>query len=285
MKRNFNKGQGFTLIEMMIVMLVIIVLAGMVFKLMGVAGAKNEEANTKATLQKVANALEEYRAIYGKYPPVYSYPGLGQPVRYEYANARYLEAEGGPGFAEYLKNASEGEDIWGKGGRLFTFGLLSYFVPRYKGHAEKAPPNFVGGEGGDDPDTEMDESADYRKEFTINQWEVHNRRRQGSNVRMSQFDLQENIDSARKILPYLGGALKADGSVESYGIIRSSWIGTSYTNNNARIDYHNDHLYIWDGWEREILYKSSPPHDTYKLWSLGPDGRDGTSDDIVLTSE
>ena len=112
MKRNFNKGQGFTLIEMMIVMLVIIVLAGMVFKLMGVAGAKNEEANTKATLQKVANALEEYRAIYGKYPPVYSYPGLGQPVRYEYANERYLEVEVGPDFAQYLKNASAERDIW-----------------------------------------------------------------------------------------------------------------------------------------------------------------------------
>ena len=280
MKRNFNKGQGFTLIEMMIVMLVIIVLAGMVFKLMGVAGAKNEEANTKATLQKVANALEEYRAIYGKYPPVYSYPGLGQPVRYEFANARYLEAEVGPEFAQYLKNASKDGDIWTKDtGRLFTFGLLSYFVPRYKGHADRAPPIFVGGEG-DDPDTEnSDESETYSKARTINQWEVHNVRR--SSERMSQFDLQENIDSARKILPYLGGALNADGSVASYGIIRQDWIGTSFEGKA----YHNDHLYIWDGWEREIRFQSNPPHDTYKLWSLGPDGRDGTSDDIVLTSE
>ena len=280
MKRNFNKGQGFTLIEMMIVMLVIIVLAGMVFKLMGVAGAKNEEANTKATLQKVANALEEYRAIYGKYPPVYSYPGLGQPVRYEYANARYLEAEVGPEYAQYLKNASKDGDIWTKDtGRLFTFGLLSYFVPRYKGHADRAPDIFVGG-AADDPDTEnSDESDNYSKARTINQWEVHNVRR--SSERMSQFDLQENIDSARKILPYLGGALNADGSVASYGIIRQDWTGTSFEGKA----YHNDHLYIWDGWEREIRFQSNPPHDTYKLWSLGPDGRDGTSDDIVLTSE
>ena len=280
MKRNFNKGQGFTLIEMMIVMLVIIVLAGMVFKLMGVAGAKNEEANTKATLQKVANALEEYRAIYGKYPPVYSYPGLGQPVRYEYANARYLEAEGGPEFAQYLKNASKDGDIWTKDtGRLFTFGLLSYFVPRYKGHADRAPDIFVGG-AADDPDTEnRDESDNYSKARTINQWEVHNVRR--SSERMSQFDLQENIDSARKILPYLDGALDAEGRVSSYGIIRGDWISASYEGKS----YHNDHLYIWDGWEREIRFQSNPPHDTYKLWSLGPDGRDGTSDDIVLTSE
>ena len=281
MKRNFNKGRGFTLIEMMIVMLVIIVLAGMVFKLMGVAGAKNEEANTKATLQKVANALEEYRAIYGKYPPVYSYPGLGQPVRYEYANERYLEAEVGPEFAQYLKNASEDEDIWGEGGRLFTFGLLSYFVPRYKGHADRAPDIFVGG-AADDPDTEnSDESETYSKARTINQWEVHNVRR--SSERMSQFDLQENIDSARKILPYLDAKLEADGSLrkENRGIIRGDWISTSYEDK----PYHNDHLYIWDGWEREIRFQSNPPHDTYKLWSLGPDGRDGTSDDIVLTSE
>ena len=279
MKSNVKRNGGFTLIETMIVILVIIVLAGMVFKLMGVAGAKNEEANTKATLQKLANALEEYRAIYGKYPPVYNYPGLGQPIRYEFANARYLEAEVGPEFAAYLKNVSKDKDIWSKDeGRLFTFGLLSYFVPRHKGHADRAPDIFVGGKA-DDPTTDADESEEYKKERTINQWEVHNVRR--SSERMSQFDLQENIDSARKILPFLGGALNADGSVSSYGIIRSSWIGASYEGNS----YHNDHLYVWDGWEREPLYQSNPPHDTYKLWSKGPDGKSGTSDDIVLTSE
>jgi type II secretory pathway pseudopilin PulG len=279
MKSNVKRNGGFTLIETMIVILVIIVLAGMVFKLMGVAGAKNEEANTKATLQKLANALEEYRAIYGKYPPVYNYPGLGQPIRYEFANARYLEAEVGPEFAAYLKNVSKDKDIWSKDeGRLFTFGLLSYFVPRHKGHADRAPDIFVGGKA-DDPTTDADESEEYKKERTINQWEVHNVRR--SSERMSQFDLQENIDSARKILPYLDGALKADGSVESYGIIRSEPIGCSYNG----VPYRNQNLTIKDGWEREILYESSPPHDTYKLWSRGPDGRDDTSDDIVLTSE
>ena len=68
---------------------------------------------------------------------------------------------------------------------------------------------------------------------------------------------------------------------ENRGIIRGDWISASYEGKS----YHNDHLYIWDGWEREIRFQSNPPHDTYKLWSLGPDGRDNTSDDIVLTSE
>ena len=278
MKRKSNRHGGFTLIEIMVVILVIILLAGMVFKLMGVVGAKNEEANTKAVLQKLANALEEYRAIYGKYPPVYNYPGLGQPIRYEYANAKYLEAEVGPEFAQTLKNASKDKDIWGEGGRLYTFGLLSYFVPRYKGHADRSPAIFVGGEP-DDPKTASDESDTYNKDRTINQWETHNVRR--SRERMSQFDLQENIDSARKILTHLDGALNADGSVSSYGIIGGGWIGCMYND----IPYHNDHLYVLDGWKREPRYQSNPPHDTYKLWSVGPDGVSGTSDDIVLTSE
>ena len=285
MKRNFKRDRGFTLIEMMIVILVIIVLAGMVFKLMGVVGAKNEEANTKATLQKLANALEEYRAIYGKYPPVYNYPDLGQPIRYEFASAARLEAasmNAGFDVAKMLKDETQdGEvDIWTeKEGRLFTFGLLSYFVPRYKGHAEKAPAIFVGGEGGDDPDTEMDESDEYRKDFTINQWEVHNRRLKGSNVRMSQFDLQENIDSARKIMPHLDGALKADGSIDRYGIIGSEPIDCSYN----QVSYKNQQLTIKDGWDHEIHYESPPPHDTYKLWSSGPTG--DPLDDIHITSE
>ena len=286
MKRNFTRGGGFTLIEMMIVILVIIVLAGMVFKLMGVVAAKNEEANTKATLQKVANALEEYRAAYGRYPPVYNYPGLGQPIRYEYARSNLLasaSARGGFDLAQTLMNETQdgAVDIWKKdSGRLFTFGLVSYFVPRYKGHGDKAPDFYVGGKNADDPATERDESEEYRQARTINQWEVHNRRRTGS-VRMSQFDLQANVDSARKIMAHLDGALKADGSVQGYGIVASWPIDCSY----ETASYANWQLTIHDGWEREIRYESPPPYDTYKLWSPGPDGEDYTSDDIVLTSE
>ncbi|MGI5868394.1 MAG: prepilin-type N-terminal cleavage/methylation domain-containing protein [Kiritimatiellia bacterium] len=264
------KRRGFTLIEMMIVMIVLIVLAGMVYKLVGLVGAKNEEARTKAAIQKVANALEEYRAIYGKYPPVHSYPGLGQPMHYEFANARRLEVEVSPQFADILKKDSEEKNIWTDGGKLFTFGLVSYFLPRYIGHASISPPNFVGGKHDDT----------YSKDETINQWEEHNIRRSRPN--MSEYERKENIDSARKILPFLDGALNANGAVESYGIISGHWNGHRYKDFPL---YHNNLLTILDGWGREICFQSNPPHDTYKLWSKGPDGKSGTTDDIILTSE
>ena len=39
-----------------------------------------------------------------------------------------------------------------------------------------------------------------------------------------------------------------------------------------------------DAWRRELRYVSLPPYETYKLWSNGPDGVQGTSDDIVSGS-
>lgn len=285
MKDGFRRDGGFTIIEMMIVILVIIVLSGMVFKLMGLAGAKNEEAETKAKLHKLANAVEEYRAIYGKYPPVYNYPSEGQPVRYEYANLAYLKADakadnysGNPAAILRAQDGT-GRDLWVDGTQLFTFGLLSYFVPRYKGFADGAPEEFVGGKG----------DEDYNSKKTIHQWRSHNERTGKNRPRMSEFDRQENIDSSRKILPYLDAALDKDGKITSWGILESG--PTRFRefreskNHPVIFTYRNLHITVKDGWGNEIRYQSNPPHDTYKLWSVGPDGASGTRDDIVLTGE
>jgi len=61
---------AFTLLEMLVVVVVIGVLAGLVLYIINAAGAHNARVTTVQHIEKVRAALEEYYAIYGQYPPV-----------------------------------------------------------------------------------------------------------------------------------------------------------------------------------------------------------------------
>lgn len=59
---------GFTLIELLAVVAVIGVLAGIILGVSGTVQRKAAETETKAEIQHWANALEEYRLKFGRYP-------------------------------------------------------------------------------------------------------------------------------------------------------------------------------------------------------------------------
>ncbi len=281
---------GFTLIELMIVFVIIIVLAGMVLQLMGLSGVKNSEAKTRERLERVAQALEEFRATYGRYPPVDNYPGVprtlgdsadpenlqGQPFRYEYANDSMMSSDVEKQISDNSKAYSNPIEAWEKG-PAFTFGLLSYFFPRFKSHAEESPRVFIGGDGSNP--AEGNEQEDYQEKKTINQWKHYNERTGGT-----IGDIVQNLESARRILPFLGAFMNPDGTIDdgNYGIV-SKWATRSRA--VSGLLYQNMYLTIRDGWDRDLHYESRPPHDSYKLWSDGPDGRSGTDDDMVLGQE
>jgi general secretion pathway protein G len=64
-----RKGRaGFTMVEMMTVILLIFVLAAMVVGISGYVTRKGAEAQARAELQQLRNALEEYRIETGSYP-------------------------------------------------------------------------------------------------------------------------------------------------------------------------------------------------------------------------
>jgi hypothetical protein len=44
--------------------------------------------------------------------------------------------------------------------------------------------------------------------------------------------------------------------------------------------YTNSYLTVIDPWNNEYKYECKPPFHKYKLWSVGPDGKNGTADDI-----
>jgi len=271
MKKRIPANSGFTLIEMMIVFLVIIVLAGMVLRLVGLTGVRNAEAITRERLERVAQALEEFRAIYGRYPPVDYYPDRDQPQPLDYE----FPLKGDNTMPDSIKNtilslSQNDKNIWSPTyGRVFTFGLLSYFFPRYRSHAERAPDDLIGRRG-----------DRYDKKWALNQWSQYNE----ANVDGDIGDIMQNIESSRRILPFLGASIRPDGTVEKYGIVRVHHPRRYVNEAHEREErfYVTEQLVIWDGWDRPIHYRSRPPYDSYRLWSSGPDGQSGTEDDIVV---
>lgn len=99
-------ASGFTLIELMMVVLVILMLSGMLFKLGTIVKDRSERAEALADLANIEHALNEYFAEYGIYPPVtstaYEYedtgmqppsmqdPGFTLPVGYRYGLVAHL---------------------------------------------------------------------------------------------------------------------------------------------------------------------------------------------------
>ena len=75
-----TRNRAFTLIEMLVVIVIIAILAGMMFRLFTMVNRKADRSRTLEILERVADACNEYRAEYGMYPPV-------QEVGYEYENA------------------------------------------------------------------------------------------------------------------------------------------------------------------------------------------------------
>ena len=68
MNRCDFKKNGFTLVELLAVIAVIILLAGLVTGLSGLAASKSATAKAEAELERIKLALEEYRSEKGSYP-------------------------------------------------------------------------------------------------------------------------------------------------------------------------------------------------------------------------
>lgn len=64
-----RKNSGFTLIEMLVVIVIIVALMGLVFKLTGQASEAANRAATVKTLERLRTAIEEFHSTYGTYPP------------------------------------------------------------------------------------------------------------------------------------------------------------------------------------------------------------------------
>ncbi len=264
MKRTSDKG--FTLLEMLVVVLIIVLLAGLVFRLVGAIGKSNDIAETRAKIEKVSHALEEFKAIYGKYPPVPFYQGR-QQMGYEFPT----EITWGENSEAMAKRIVEGHHAklsdWGGHCTVYTFGLASFFIPRYNGTAERGPKAFCGVKNHRQNDDDG-----------VPQWTQFN-----SRVNGKLGDSDRDLNAVRRILPCLGGKLGSDNRIADSGCL-SYWEAHRHHPFNDDAVVTNLNVTFADAWRRELHYVSMPPYETYKLWSVGPDGQSGTSDDIVSGS-
>ena len=309
-------ARGFTLIELMIVIVVICILAASTFKIMGNMEKSDRVAKVKARMEKVALALEAYKAIYGKYPPVFGYDEnvgtksdgsddiVGQPCWFEFPAYDYInyptwdETSAG----QVTRGDEKKEVPWGEC-HLFTFGLASFLIPRYYVALANGCQNSFLGLSDENGDHRIDQETwgEADRNHIFGQWKMHNRRRADSAI----GDSARDIAAARKILPYLDVEMDMSGGVNLGGSVFSvtGKGGTTerfaqpreLTTGGGAFQIPVCSISIWDGWDddntiyepeikqhRALRYVSRPPYEAYELRSSGPDRKFYTSDDIVI---
>jgi prepilin-type N-terminal cleavage/methylation domain-containing protein len=226
-RKNNSSRDAFTLVEMLVVVVIILVLLGVVFKMVRPASEHAAKAQTANKLAKVAAAIEEFYAEYGQYPPVPVYSenvtkedNIRQPIFFE----RLRTSGMSPNLVSVIAEKSTSE------APVFVFGLLSFLMDR---------------EG-------RDPSDDFGSMYTISQWTKYNSSQEG--------DRKRDDAVVDRIRPFLEGITRSDIRVRKV----SGGAGQEYT---------NSYTTVLDAWERNLVYISPPPHQTYILFSKGPDGK------------
>jgi len=82
-------------------------------------------------------------------------------------------------------------------------------------------------------------------------------------------DTERDVAAKQKWAKYLEGLKSNDNQEDYYNVGGSQSICAT-----------NTRTCIKDAWGQKVQYSSSPPYQTYELWSVGADGAGGTSDDV-----
>ena len=141
-KRVNRKGRSaFTLVELMVVVAIISILIGGVFKLLGAAGEKSKESVTVSRMEKLQNALSGYYAEFGSYPPVMQFECPDPDLQRKSADRTKFEpAEGQPW--EKANRAAHSQSV------VYEFptvrGLDPFIDLVFKGTARSAGIAFAG---------------------------------------------------------------------------------------------------------------------------------------------
>jgi type II secretory pathway pseudopilin PulG len=217
---------------MLVVVIIIAILAGMILGLLKISGNWVAKSQTNERLGKVRAAIEEFYAEYGEYPPVPIYGGT-QPFGYEYPITNGMSTVAAVNMTPDAP--------------IFTFGLMSFLVTRYTGHADGLSAAGVNQQA-------------YQGLFTLPQWTSYN---------ALMGDQPRDINAVNRWKTYL--------DVATYG----NPLSNNFVQGGGQGAYFFTALFtVYDGWGKELNYSSTPPYQSYKLWSNGPDGISGTADDI-----
>lgn len=107
---------GFTMVELLAVITIIMILAGLVLGAAAWAGRKADIGRCLARMQTIKNALEEYKFDYGKYPQLSSAGAVPYaPLFSTPLNSGRPSGEKRPYISEtnFLNSSSQFSDPWG----------------------------------------------------------------------------------------------------------------------------------------------------------------------------
>lgn len=247
-----KRRSSFTLVEMLVVVVVILILAGIVLKLVPLISRTTAESRARYVIEQLRNALAEYKAEYAMYPPQFPGSTPANSMQYE------LESQSNqpPWFrTQFIPGANDPavtNNFWADLGR--------------GGDNRYAAPSRDGWELG------------YRYGLVANLWPRHvdgqNNYATGANGCWYDMDTDRDKAAKKKWAHFL-----ADVGLDS-GYASHSAVGLQ-----GSFAYSNLVLTVLDPWERDYRYECLPPYIRYRLWSAGADGIDGTADDIRFSSE
>jgi len=249
---NFSTSRfkkGFTLIEILVVVVIVAILMGGTFRLMGIASESSKRADTVSRLERIHNALGAYYAEYGQYPP-------SATVNKNSTTPKYVALE-----TRFKMPVPSGSPYAGKGVETdppsdMVFGLPGYLIP-------KITAMYKGTDTGTSGEAEAEDR--YLPEKTkmylnsigslggwgdVTSWKTA--------YSIEQQDPRTQV--CNRWLPQIAGILEPGLDSQPYSADLDS--GTPYIYRIFR-----------DGWRREFVYECRPPFQSYRLWSLGADNR------------
>jgi general secretion pathway protein G len=122
-----NRRAAFSLVEILVVMALIGVLAGLVLGIGHFARDKAVRSNTVAEMERIKAGLEEYRLAYGEYPDASAFTEM-------------TETNGGQAFEDLVDYVDRGfvdfRDGWGA---PFEYKRVSRFQYRLMSHGPDGP--------------------------------------------------------------------------------------------------------------------------------------------------
>ena len=286
---------AFTLIEMMVVVALIGILIGGVFRLLSAAGEGAKRAETIERMQRVENAISGFYATYGTYPPV---PRHGspdpfakeddqgnttphaaltpenanraaacQPVPFEFPPMKALDDFIATKYKVTSPNMNPG--AFEQGGtwptmKLYRYGLVSFLIPRYDAIGEFKLEET----DGYTPKPISSDWAPHEDLYTNHKlWKDVNPAAQAKAEREACArwlpNLERTVLGGRKLLGVETGVRLANNE--------------EIFNKDDKPYNHNGNTYflrrmtIQDSWGNDLFYYSAPPYQSYRLWSAGPD--------------
>ena len=294
--RTHRQRSAFTLIEMMVVVALVGILIGGVFRLLNAAGEGAKRGETIERMQRIENALSGFYAAYGSYPPVEQHgspdpfveeaeDGTTSPVSsLEAENANRAAASQPMSFEfppmqaldDYIATRFQSQGIlspnrnpgiftqsekWPQM-KLYRYGVVSFLVPRYDAIGDftlEASNQY-------EPqpiDTKLAPNEGLYKNHK--QWTNYNPARKAKAEREACArwlpNLQRIVFGGRKLLGVQTGTPNTDNDAV---------FSPAYTKGGNK--YVLRMMTIRDAWGNDFYYHSAPPYQSYRLWSAGPDG-------------